>query len=236
MNAKHLLWGLSGAALSALMIPLGNSQTEAYRTDFALTAEHLEILNHMKVVYLDDGLGNKLKTVRIIGVNVQIVNGLEATNGSPLYPDSIDPVVTKTNGLGNLIVGYNEQSAMELNNRTGSHNIVVGMQHGFLSYGGIVAAKGNTIAGPYGTITGGIHNDVLGPYAAIAGGELNRALEDASSIAGGRANRTRGWWSVVSGGVDNDAMGEGSTISGGASCVSVGQNDWNAGKCFWCEE
>jgi len=235
MNAKYLLWGLSGAALTALMVPLGTSQAEIYKsTDLALTQEHLEILNHMKIVYLDDGFGNELKTIRIIGVNVQIVNGLQATNGSPFNPDSIDPEFTTTNGLGNLIVGYNESALEDSRNRTGSHNIVVGMDHSFSSFGGVVAAKSNTVAAPYGAVTGGAHNDVLGPYAAIAGGELNHVFEDYSSIAGGRDNQTHGWWSVVSGGANNDAMSEGSAIGGGDSCISPVPYTWTRGVCWNC--
>ena len=63
------------------------------------------------------------RTLRVSGVNLQIVSGAGATDG---------PV----NGLGNLIVGYNEDEAANscgpggcVNRpavRTGSHNLVVG--------------------------------------------------------------------------------------------------------------
>ena len=49
--------------------------------------------------------------VRFDGANVQIVSGSGTTNGT-------------VNGLGNLIVGYDE--AGSISSKTGSHNIVVG--------------------------------------------------------------------------------------------------------------
>ena len=38
---------------------------------------------HLSLVDVDDGQGKKVRTLRITGVNVQIVNGLGATNGNP---------------------------------------------------------------------------------------------------------------------------------------------------------
>ena len=56
------------------------------------------------------------------GVNVRIVNGTGSTEGA-------------VNGLGNLIVGYNEErtSPGYENDRSGSHNIVVGNWNNFTS-------------------------------------------------------------------------------------------------------
>ena len=73
-----------------------------------LSAEEREILSHLSIVYLDNGFGGTVKTIRVSGVNLQLVNGLEATNGHPADPTAIDPGLTTTNGVGNLIVGYNE--------------------------------------------------------------------------------------------------------------------------------
>src|SRR5262249_34083056 len=67
--------------------------------------------------------------VVISGANLRIVNGLGATD--------------TTNGLGNLIVGYNESRAPGCSgsipgpfctdNHTGSHNVVVGSRNNFSS-------------------------------------------------------------------------------------------------------
>ena len=80
-----------------------------------LTPEQQEILGHMSILEIPsetDQEGNILSvatTIRFSGVNVQIVNGLGATNGNPVNP--FDPT---TNGLGNLIVGYNELNSRVL--------------------------------------------------------------------------------------------------------------------------
>ncbi len=63
-------------------------------------------LKYMSVVHLDDGTGNLVPTIRIEGANLQLVNGLHATNGYPTDADSTDPSLTVTNSVGNLIVGY----------------------------------------------------------------------------------------------------------------------------------
>jgi hypothetical protein len=68
--------------------------------------------------------------MHITGVNLNIRNGLGVTNAAP-------------NGLGNLIVGYNENTNGLP--RTGSHNFVVGAEHGYFSYGGLVAGFNNLI-------------------------------------------------------------------------------------------
>ena len=61
-----------------------------------LTSEQQDILSHMSVEWLDDGRGGQVKTIRFTGVNVQVVNGLGATNGYPLDPVTIDPNLTAT--------------------------------------------------------------------------------------------------------------------------------------------
>jgi len=55
-----------------------------------LTPEQREILSHMSIVFLDDGLGGTVKTIRLTGVNWQIVNGSGTTDGAP-------------DGVGNLV-------------------------------------------------------------------------------------------------------------------------------------
>ena len=66
-----------------------------------LTPEQEEILSLMSIEFLDDGQGGTAKTFRLTGVNLQVVNGLGATNGIPGDPESTFGTV---NGLGNLIV------------------------------------------------------------------------------------------------------------------------------------
>jgi hypothetical protein len=65
------------------------------------------------------------------GCNVNIVSGSGSTAGA-------------VNGLGNLIVGYNENSIGAT--RTGSHNIVVGPDHEYTSYANIISGSGNVVS------------------------------------------------------------------------------------------
>lgn len=77
----------------------------------------------------------------IEGANLHLRNGNGSTDG---------PV----NGLGNLIVGYNEPPGSGAD-RTGSHNLVVGRGNDFSSFGGIVAGQGSSASSPFSlTFTG----------------------------------------------------------------------------------
>ncbi len=212
-----------------------------------LTPEHEEILSHMSIEYLDDGLGGTNKTIRFTGVNVQVVNGLGATNGNPADPAA--PAGT-VNGLGNLIVGYNEAEGSQ--DRTGSHNVVTGTLHDYSSFGGLVAGHTNTVSGPwssvsggvvneasglYSTVSGGIGNTASGLYSSVSGGGSSTASGEASSVSGGSLNVASGLWSSVSGGSLNVASGNGSSVSGGGGWVSptpdgneaIGNRSWIGG-------
>lgn len=109
--------------------------------------------------------------------NLHIRNGLNATDATP-------------NGLGNLIIGYNEQRATILGDapRNGSHNVVIGTGHGYTSYGGLVSGQANTISGPYASVSGGIFNTASGYSSSVSGGVQNRAEGEATSVSGGSGN------------------------------------------------
>lgn len=177
--------------------------------DFAKMAG---FLRHFDVVYLDDGRGNLKKTFQLSSVNLRLVNGLGATNGVPTRPMDLDGA---TNGLGNFIVGYNED--LDGTARTGSHNVVLGTGNAFSSWGGLVAGSHNQILGPYSSVTGGVSNAAEGPHASVSGGFGNRAEADSSSILGGANNSAEGTSSSVSGGMANLASGDYSSILGGGN-------------------
>ncbi len=146
-------------------------------------------------------------TVRFTGVNVQIVNGL----GNTWTKD----------GSGNLIVGYNESRAPDGTDvRTGSHNIVVGRELSYYSYGGIVAGRKNTIQGPYSCVSGGLYNTASATY---------------SSVSGGSRNIARNWDTSVTGGTYNTAAGHTSSVSGGNGHGALSDYDWKAGYGYFCE-
>ena len=151
-------------------------------------------------------------TLRLTGVNLQIVNGSGATDGQP-------------DGRGNLVVGYDEPPfEPQPDSRSGSHNLVIGRGHRYASYGGLVVGEGNTIAAPFASVCGGSANEALGTWSAVSGGILNRATGAAASVSGGVVNEATGNAAAVSGGAGNLASGQSSSVSGGnlnvAGCES----------------
>lgn len=130
-----------------------------------------ELMAHVSFVDMPDGNGGTVRTLRLSGINVQIVNGMGATE--------------TTNGAGNLIVGYNEYEPFGDYSRSGSHNIVGGISAEYWSYGGLVVGKENVIAGPYCTVTGGEHNGASFYVDSVTGGYFNEARGGGSVVSGG---------------------------------------------------
>ena len=151
------------------------------------------------------------------GANVHVRSGSGRTD------DNNTPT-----GLGNLIVGYDEQQT-EAVSRTGSHNLIVGGQHSFTRYGGLAAGAANTLdgvsafaagvrnvaSGDFSSVTGGAGNFAGGGSSSISGGQENMTTAVASSVSGGRQNTASGLNASVIGGDTNTAAGEGSSVSGG---------------------
>ena len=171
--------------------------------------------------------------VYLTGANLHILSGSGATGGA-------------VNGLGNLIVGYNESRGAG-DDRSGSHNIVVGPRHNYSSYGGLIAGFQNTISGTYAVVSGGNLNTASGNRASVSGGEFNTAsglLSSvsggrtntasglASSVSGGRSNTASGFFASVSGGTQNLASGSRASVSGGLNRTASGIYDWRAGTLF----
>ena len=90
-----------------------------------------------------------------------------------IHNSSFDPLFLPNgpvNGLGNLIVGYDEPR-LSGSDKTGSHNIVVGFRHNYSSYGGLVVGEYNEIAGGYATVSGGYNYTTNSNYTSVSGGE-----------------------------------------------------------------
>jgi hypothetical protein len=171
----------------------------------------------------------------ITGANLHIVNGLGSTDCTD---EQFEPIPDCPNGLGNLIVGYNEpreiepppeegtdNSGEDPNVRTGSHNVVVGQQHNFSRFGGIVVGVFNTISGDFAAVSGGSNNTASGVSASVSGGGPgadpildpggNTASGEHASVCGGHLNTASGPASTVCGGSSNGASGEAATVCGG---------------------
>jgi hypothetical protein len=145
------------------------------------------------------------------GVNVHVVNGTGTTTGPP-------------NGVGNLIVGYNEEPGGRPVDRNGSHNIVVGPNNNYSSFGGLVAGAYNTISGASASVSGGYGNTASGFCSIVSGGNSNTASGTDASVSGGYRNQASGPISSVSGGVGNTASGYYASISGGEENTSIGNS------------
>jgi hypothetical protein len=178
----------------------------------------------------------------ITGANLHIVNGLGRTDCGT----EEEPIPDCPNGLGNLIVGYNELRFPDpdfpeepvVNVRTGSHNVVVGQFHNFSRFGGLVVGTDNTISADFAVVSGGFFNTASGFGAAVSGGNNNTASEFASSVSGGVSNTASGVQASVSGGARNTASGNTSSVSGGgfnpvtaegAGNTASGINAWVSG-------
>jgi hypothetical protein len=177
------------------------------------------------VKYVASGVGGK-PTIQFSGANVQIVNGEGSTK--------------TTNGAGNLIIGYDEGPGAQ----TGSHNVIVGPEDEYMSYGALIAGRDNralspdsflagianktsnegasvsggrlgTASGLYSSVTGGRGNIAGAGDSSVSGGAENKAEEDWSWVSGGEGNRTTGMTASISGGKENVAAFEFSSIFGG---------------------
>jgi hypothetical protein len=150
------------------------------------------------------------------GCNVHVRDGSGTTDGA-------------TNGLGNRIVGYNEDDLGPVNARNGSHNLVVGPEHTYSSFGGFVAGRQNSIIAMGASVSGGLDNRVTQRYAAVCGGELNEANGPHATVSGGYGNEASGDISSVSGGSDNLASGFRASVSGGSGVTQSAPYGWAAG-------
>jgi hypothetical protein len=172
----------------------------------------------------------------ITNANLYIQSGSGSTDGT-------------VNSKGNLIIGYNELRGSG-DNRTGSHNLIVGSRHNYSSYGGILVGYWNTISGNYSSVSGGYSNTASGTYssvsgglgntasggaASVSGGYINTASDSYSSVSGGFSNTASGGAASVSGGIGNTASGWSSSVSGGVSRSATGDSDWAAGG-LWQDE
>jgi hypothetical protein len=180
--------------------------------------------------------------VIITGANLRLVNGLGSTDCTV---ELDEPMPDCPNGLGNLIVGYNERREFGENMRTGSHNVVVGQFHNFSRVGGLVVGDFNEIGGDFAVVSGGQRNTASGDRSAVSGGLsntargsdavvnggfINTASGFAAAVSGGSFNTARGAVSSVSGGQGNEASDNFAVVSGGRNRTAAGESDWVAGS------
>lgn len=161
-------------------------------------AELEGLLDGVSRIRQGDEPGAVPDTLRLTGMNLQLVNGTGSTDGDP-------------NGRGNLIIGYNAQRPTgvdESAQRTGSHYLVVGDQHEWTSYGGLLAGLRNTASAAGASVPGGQANTASGVEAVVAGGTDNVADHIGASVSGGCNNAAKGHDSSILGGADVTVTGE----------------------------
>jgi hypothetical protein len=127
------------------------------------------------VSFVAHGAGGE-PTIEFSGVNVQIVNGAGITES--------------TNGVGNLVIGYDEDLD-DTHAQTGSHDLILGDEQTFTGYAGIVAGRENQITAPFASVLGGTENKASGPESTVAGGGGNAASGTLSAIFGGKENKAK---------------------------------------------
>lgn len=143
--------------------------------------------------------------------NVHINNGLNSSYS--------------TNGLGNLIVGYNEGSSDDNLERSGSHNLVMGVTNDYTGASSIVTGQSNKMYATEGIVTG-VNNVVTGIRSAVIGGNNNSAGGEMCVVIGGQSNDAVGSSAAIIGGNDNTASGVHSLVAGGTLNTAAGS--WDA--------
>ena len=163
-------------------------------------------------------------SVAFVGANLFVQSGSGSTTGA-------------VNGLGNLIVGYNEAYTGGAAIRTGSHNFVLGTEQRYSGYGAIIAGYQNYSSAAFASVLGGSTNTASGVGAVVVGGEDNMASGTNGAVLGGYRATASGSWSAVVGGANNTADngfsvvlgGQQNTSSGGSSAVLGGYKNTAAG-------
>lgn len=208
------------------------NQTLAGKVAAIESNKALELGDYVQV--LDGPEVHGYTTVRFSGVNLQVVDG---------NPEN--RTVVPGNGLGNLIVGYNEGGGVEMcsaglseddkttcesngwvwsdTHKSGTHNLVVGPYHNYAGSAGTVMGYKNGITGTGSTITGGINNLAFALFSSISGGEFNRADGRAGSIVGGLSNHSSYYnHVVVVGGMENRGQSDYAVVVGGEKNLATG--------------
>ena len=138
------------------------------------------------------GTHNSKPAVIFEAANVLVWDGTGSTSGTPT-------------GLGNLIVGYDELSPDPwADDKTGSHNLMVGPQHTYSKYGGLVAGYNSSVTGAYASVSGGANNTASSVSSSVSGGYINTASGAYSSVSGGKDREASGGYDWAAGSLSED--------------------------------
>jgi hypothetical protein len=219
------------ATVSALQDQVNTLQTANVDLQNEVTALQNQLANAKNVLALDPfvsvdpnpEIGVNGPNITFTGANIHIVSGSQSTfdNGN-------------ARGLGNLIIGYDEDPIVVSpfgpqllpGERGGSHNLVIGGANRFTkaAFGGIVAGELNTISNGAASVLGGQSNTASGFSASVSGGLDNTASGEGASVSGGQGNTASGFSASVSGGATNTASGTAASVSGGNTNTAGGNS------------
>lgn len=177
-------------------------------------------------------------TVWVESANLQVVNGRNATNGYQTEPSDKKGI---TNGLGNIIIGYNESLGVD-NLACSDGDIVLPPDDPSTNIpeDALACHQGggtweeyqrtgshNLVIGPnhnytsHGGLVTGVANTINNPWSGVLAGQSNIASGSYSVVTGGLKNNALGVRSSVTGGRENTAEGYDSSVSGGRENVAV---------------
>jgi hypothetical protein len=200
----------SGTTASAAQVNQNFTDVETAvndnNTKIADLLSRIAVLEALLAAVTDDGTD-----FVITGRNVHVKSGCGST-------DDTTGGCAGLSGKGNLIIGYDEDTGSDV--KTGSHNLVIGPEHTYSSYGGLVAGYNNAIINASASVSGGAANTASGAVSSVSGGYNNTASGWRSSVSGGSINTASGTASSVLGGWSNTASGGGSSVSGGNGNIS----------------
>jgi hypothetical protein len=225
---------LSLAVLLVLLLPAAESAQEnglAARVA-ELEAQVAAMEEILRFVHVETEEINRLAGPHWIieGANVHVRSGSgSSSDGCGVSPHD-DPNCDSLTGMGNVIVGYNEPAWNGVDSpRAGSHNLIIGQEHSYTSFSGLVVGWRNKISGPAASVSGGMANRAIGHGSSVSGGQDNDANGVAASISGGLASEANGFASSVNGGFSNSANGHESSVGGGSRNDAIGSQSWIGG-------
>jgi hypothetical protein len=180
---------------------------------------------------LFEGVSRTTDGIAFEALDVHVRSGL----GSTYHSGSLG-ALGAPNGLGNVIIGYDEDDGRPEDATTGSHNLVVGPGHTYQGFGALLVGRGGT-AGEHsaGALVVGLRGLADAHYAATIAGEFSSAEGAGAVVIGGRGSAASGVDAIVVGGAASMASGARATAVGGvasaatgASAVAIGGQDSDA--------
>merc|ERR1712160_192193 len=132
--------------------------------------------------------------------------------GGNVFINNGKDTISEIDGKGNLIVGA---KSTDVGANPGSHNVIIGDNHKYSAFAGLVVGSNNEISAEFASVTGGSGNIASGLHSTVSGGIGNMAKAEQSSISGGQMNEAIGKTTSIAAGVQNHATGDYSYIGGG---------------------